>query len=92
MAITKSSKIESILIRYPIEGDAVVEVNSTVSWDDPDDNELPVSRPTSKLIQKMTTSTSYDEETGTPIHTQTLTDYSGEDASVVAICDLVWAD
>lgn len=91
MAITKTSKIESILIRYPVEGDAVVEVNSLVSWDDPDDNELPVSRPTSKLIQKMTTSTTYNEETGSPVHTQSPTDYSNEDPSVVAICNLLWA-
>ena len=90
MAITKTTRIESIHISYPESGDPVVNVNSITSWDDPNDDALPISRGVSKTINKMTTSVTYDTNTGESTTTESATDYSGEDSKVIAVCDLVW--
>lgn len=90
MAVTKTTRIESIQISYPESGDPVVYVNSITTWDDPNDDALPIGRGDGKTISKMTASTTYNSETGAATTTQSATDYSGEDEKVVAICDLVW--
>ena len=91
MAVTKTSKIEAIHVNY---WDTVptVEVMTSTTWDDPNDDQLPMSRTSSKQIRKMTSTTTYNENTGEATTTESATDYSGEDAKVIAICDLVWAD
>lgn len=91
MAITKTSTIESITIDYNATI-PVVNVNTRTTWDDPDDDQLPMSKGSHKSITKMTTTVTYNETTGERSETQSATDYSGEDAKVIAICDLVWAD
>lgn len=91
MAITKTTTVDSILVTYG-GTEPVVHVNTVSSWDDPNDDSLPVSKSENKTINKMTTSTTFDSDTGEAINTESATDYSGEDAKVVAICDLVWAD
>ena len=91
MAVTKTSKIESIQIHY---WDTVptVEVMTSHTWDDPNDDQLPISNRSSHSINKMTSTTTYDENTGEAVVTSSTTDYSGEDAKVIAVCDAVWGD
>lgn len=89
MAITKTTTINSITVYYG-DGDPSVEVNSSVNWDDPNDDLMPVSKPQHKRIDKVTRTTTYDENTGEPTVTETTTDYSGEDSKVIAVCDAVW--
>lgn len=92
MAITKTEAVESIRIMYASGADPVVEVSTTITWDDPNDDALPISKGDYKTITKTTTSISYNQESGEATTTESTTDYSGEDAKVVAVCDLVWAD
>tara|TARA_A100001388_G_C28764170_1_gene499664 strand:+ start:1187 stop:1465 length:279 start_codon:yes stop_codon:yes gene_type:complete len=89
MAVTKTSKIESIHIHY---WDTVptVEVMTSFTWDDPNDDQLPISNRSSHSIKKMTSTTTYNENTGEATTTESPTDYSGEDPKVIAVCDLVW--
>ena len=91
MAVTKTSNIESIHIHY---SDTVptVEVMTSTTWDDPDDDQLPISNRSSHSINKTTSTTTYDPDTGEATVTSSATDYSGEDAKVIAVCDVVWAD
>ena len=89
MAITKSSKIESIHIHYQDEV-PTVEVMQSVTYDDPEDDQLPLSSRSSYAINKMTSTTTYDEATGEASTTQAPTDYSGESAAVIAVCDAIW--
>ena len=91
MAVTKTSKIESIQIHY-YDTIPTVEVMTAHTWDDPDDDQLPVSNRSSHSINKTTSTTTYDENTGEATVTSSATDYSGEDAKVIAICDAVWGD
>ena len=91
MAITKTSRIQSINVHY-WDTVPVVEVHSLTTWDDPDDDQLPITNSATHQITKMTETTTYDAETGDPVTSSSATDYSGEDAKVIAICDLVWAD
>lgn len=90
MAITKTTRIESIHVSYPEGGDPVLNVNSITTWDDPNDDALPISKGDSKTITKMTTSVTYDTNTGASTTSESVTDYSGEDAKVIAVCDAVW--
>ena len=90
MAITKTTRIESIHVSYPESGDPIVNLHSITSWDDPNDDALPISKGDGKTITKMTASVTYDSQTGASTTTESATDYSGEDAKVVAVCDLVW--
>ena len=90
MAITKTTSVTRVQVHYD-QAPAIVEVLTKTVWDDPDDAELPIERGENKLIRKMTISTFLDETTGGPVHSESPTDYSGEDAKVIAICDLVWA-
>ena len=89
MTVTKTSKIESIQIHY---WDTVptVEVTTSTTYDDPADDQLPISTRSSHSINKMTSTVTYDENTGEATTTESPTDYSGEDAKVIAVCDLVW--
>lgn len=91
MAVTKSTTINSITVEYGHD-DPVLIVHEVTTWDDPDDDQLPITRGDNRTINKTTHTTTYDEETGNPIHTETAYDYSGEDAKIVAICDVVWAE
>ena len=91
MAITKTSTIERITIRYT-EDDPVLEVQTNHIYDDPDDSDMPVSQRSSRELQKSTQTTSYNEETGAPVHTSVNYDYSAEDPKIVALCDLLWSD
>lgn len=91
MAITKTTRIESIQVFYYDEH-PTVNIQSTTTWDDPDDSELPVAKGDTRQLRKMTETTTYDSETGEATTTESPTDYSGEDAKVIAICDAVWAD
>lgn len=91
MAITKTEKINMITVHYHDGVDPRVEITSTVSWDDPDDQDLPITKNEHRVIEKTTISTTWDSETGEPTHTESPTDYSGESAHTVAICDTVWS-
>lgn len=91
MAVTKTSKIDSIHVYYE-DTVPMVEVRTSTTYDDPTDDQLPMSTHASKQIRKMTTTVTYNETTGERSETESATDYSGEDAKVIAICDLVWAD
>jgi hypothetical protein len=90
MAITKTTTINSITIYYGQE-DPSIEINSSVNWDDPDDDLMPVSKSQHKRLYKVTRTTTYDETTGNPTTTEAATDYSGEDQRVQDICAAVWA-
>lgn len=90
MAMTKTTTIRSINVTYS-STDPVVHVESIVKWDDPDDSDLPIEKNESRVLHKVTQNTSYDSETGEPTTTETVTDYSGEDSKVIAICDAVWS-
>ena len=92
MAVTKTSSIQGIHISYRGEEVPVVEIYSQHTWDDPDDSELPVTNTSSRVITKTTSTTTYDENTGEATVTSSATDYSGESAVIVAICDAVWGD
>ncbi len=89
MAVTKTSKIESIHIHY---WDTVptVEVMTCHTWDDESDDMLPISNRSSHSINKMTSTTTYSSETGEAQTAEALTDYSDQDPKVIAVCDLVW--
>ena len=90
MAVTKTSKIETIVVNYPDSGDPIVSFNTITSWDDPNDDELPISKSDYRTIEKMTSTITYDTDTGEATTTTSVTDYSGEDAKVIAVCDAVW--
>ena len=90
MAVTKSSKIESIMVDYNSEPPTVM-VRTLTTWDDKDDDMLPMSQGSAKTITKTTKTTTYNETTGEATTTESATDYSSEDANVKAICDLVWS-
>ena len=90
MAITKTTKVESIIVNYPDSGDPIVSFNHITTWDDPNDDELPISKSEHRSIEKMTLTTTYDTDTGAATTTSSATDYSGEDSKVVAVCDAVW--
>ena len=78
MALTKTRSMERIEVFYmDTDDDAIVNVRYKDTWDDPDDDDLPIDKPYAISIRR------YNPD-GTP------TDYSGEDTLVVGICDLVW--
>ena len=91
MAVTKTTSIKAINVLY---WDTVptVEVQSETTWDDPSDDQLPMSQHSSKQIRKMTSTTTYDPVSGEGTTTESVTDISGEDPKVIEICTLVWAD
>jgi hypothetical protein len=86
MAITKTEEIRRIDVS-PVSGsDPTVVVRKIITFDDEDDNQLPSSQDHTRHIVKYTTTT--DEE---GVETQVLTDYSGEDALVIAVCGAIWS-
>lgn len=91
MAITKSTTLEHVHIDCS-QDPAHLEVIEGVSWDDPDDDELPIHKSTSRMIRKNTVSVTYDAETGEAISTETPTDLSNEDQVIQDIAAAIWAD
>lgn len=86
MTITKTDKIEriSIVLKDPADTSVIV-VQSKTTWDDPDDDELPIERETVKTVEKY--STTYDENQQ-PVTTEN--DITGEDQRVQDICEVIW--
>lgn len=86
MAITKTEAIEriTVVIKDPADTSVVI-VQSRVTWDDPDDDELPIQRENVKTVEKY--STTYDENQQ-PVTTEN--DISNEDQLVQEICGAVW--
>ena len=52
MAIQKTETVNSYAIQFNEDQDAVLIVSMTTSWDDPDDNDLPINKTTTREIKK----------------------------------------
>lgn len=78
MALTKTRSMERLEVFW-MDGsdDPIVNVRYKDTWDDPDDDDLPIDKPHAISIRR------YNAD-------GTATDYSGEDTLVVGVCDLVW--
>lgn len=86
MAITKTITINRIDV-YPVSGgDPRVVVRRSITFDDSTDDQLPTSTDDTLTIVKYTSTTDEDGNV-----TQSLTDYSDQDALVVTVCDAIWA-
>ena len=87
MAITKTDAIEriTVVLKTPADTSDVI-VQSRVTWDDPDDDQLPIQREYVHTVQKYTTS--YDENQQ---EVTTENDITGEDPLVQNICTTVWS-
>ena len=90
MSVTQSVDFKRVLTYPPInvtagsgsnDGNAYVTIYNTFTFDDPNDNYLPVTS------QGVTTLYKYLDDTVDPPVT---TSYSGEDALVIALCDELW--
>lgn len=92
MAIQKTETVNSLSVKFEEGKDAVILISSTTSWDDPDDSDLPINKTSTRQITKTSQDTTYDSETGTPIHSQIDTDITGESQLIQDICALVWTD
>ena len=92
MAIQKTETVNSLAIRFEEGKDAVLVISSTTSWDDPDDSDLPINKTSMREITKTSQDTTYDAETGAPVHSQTATDITGESQLVQDICAVIWTD
>lgn len=89
MAITKTRSVQKIEI-YP--GDpARVMVSYKHTFDDSEDNELPVSNTTEKYLEK-TTLVVDNSDMENPTTTTVDTDISGEDSLVQSVCNLLWSE
>lgn len=88
MAISKTTTVQRIEV-YPndVGSDPTVSVTYHIVMDDPDDNELPISTYKAVTLHKSTMDNSDAEN---PV--EVLTDISGEDALVQAVCNAVWAE
>jgi len=86
MAITKTEAIEriTVVIKDPADTSVVI-VQSRVTWDDPDDDELPIERENVKTVEKYTTTYDDNQQAVT-----TTNDITGEDQLVQDICNAVW--
>lgn len=89
MAITKTEKIRQITINMPSGNDMrhYLNIQSTVKWDDPDDNELPVSKDVFREIRYSTFSVD-----GEGVQEEILTDISGEPQLIKDICNVLWSE
>ena len=87
MAITKTRSIQRLEV-YPASGDndEHVMVVYTHTFDDSEDNELPVTNTHVKHLYKTTTDSSDPENI-----VEVATDISGEDALVQTVCNAVWS-
>jgi len=88
MSITKTEAIEriTVVLKTPADTSDVI-VQSRVTWDDPDDDQLPIMRENVHTVQKY--ETSYDENQQA---VTTENDITGEDQMVQDICALIWGD
>jgi len=88
MSITKTEAIEriTVVLKTPADTSDVI-VQSRVTWDDPDDDQLPITRENVHTVQKY--ETSYDENQQ---EVTTENDITDEDQLVQDICAAVWAD
>ena len=89
MAITKTTTISQITVTYNGD-DANVQVYESISWDDPNDDNLPIYNNVQRMIERVNRTTTYDPNSGDPTVTETPNDLSGEDAKIVTICNAVW--
>jgi len=87
MAITKTRSVQRIEV-YPAmeDGDERVMVVYENTFDDSEDDELPVTQTHVKHLEKTVTDYSDAEN---PVVTNT--DISGEDALVQTVCNAVWS-
>lgn len=92
MAITKTTTITRIEVLYGA-GEPGVQVYEQVTIDDPDDDTLPITSNVLRNIERVSRTTTYDENTGEPSVTESANDWrTGEDSKVLAVCDAVWAE
>ena len=87
MALTKTDTLQriSVVMAEPADKSTII-VSSLLTWDDPDDDQLPIERENVKHILKY--STEYDED---QIPTINENDISGEPQIVQDIAALVWS-
>lgn len=85
MAITKTRSVQRIEV-YPGAEEERIMVVYEYSFDDSEDDELPVTNTQVKHLEKSTTDYSDPEN---PVVTNT--DISGEDALVQTVCNAVWS-
>ena len=91
MAATKTSEIESINLYIANRDHAQISVVEVITWDDPDDADLPVVNRKQRGLEKFTYTESFDPQTGERIMTESATDISGEPQLVQDIAAVVWA-
>jgi hypothetical protein len=92
MAVEKTENMTGIEIRLYQNQSATLVINTTTTWDDPDDNDLPFTKASIRELKKTIMTTTYDAETGAPVNSETATDISGETQLVQDICAAVWTD
>jgi hypothetical protein len=86
MAITKTIVVKRIDV-CPVPGsDARVVVRRSIAFDDATDDTLPTYTDDTVTLVKYTNTTDEDGN-----ETQSLTDYSTQDALVVTVCDAIWS-
>lgn len=85
MAIEKTRALQRLEV-YPGDEDPRVMVVYENTFDDSEDDELPVVQTQVKHLSKTVTDNSDPEN---PVVSDT--DYSGEDALVISVCDAIWA-
>jgi len=84
--IVRTRSVQRCEVYGPVDGELpTVMVVYSDSFDDPDDDTLPVE--TIKTVHLHHSNSQMDEE---GITTETVTDISGEDPMVVTICNAVW--
>jgi len=88
MAITKTDKIEriSIVLKDPADTSVIV-VQSKTTWDDPNDDQLPIDRESVKSVEKYTIVYDDNQQPST-----IESDISGESQLIKDICAVVWTD
>lgn len=87
MAIERTRAVQRLEVYPGIEDeDPRVMVVYENTFDDPEDDELPVVQTQVKHLSKTVTDNSDPEN---PVVSDT--DYSGEDALVVSVCDAIWS-
>lgn len=86
MAITNTRSIYRIEVQ-DTQPDPEVMVLYMYTFDDPDDDELPVSKEKSVLLKRYVTTTDEDGN-----ETQTATDVSSHMQIVQDICAAIWTD
>lgn len=85
MAITKTRSVQRIEVYPGVEDERIMVVYEN-TFDDSEDDELPVTNTQVKHLEKTVTDYSDPEN---PVTTDT--DISGEDALVQTVCNAVWS-